>query len=71
MLIIKKSMIYNDLIGFLAVNKVKIIEKILSKNLNYLKLNFINADVEKEAEKRVKSMTKKDGSTFVVQSQEG
>ncbi len=45
--IIKKSEIYDNLIGYLNANEIPAIEKILRKNLNYLKLNFINGDVTK------------------------
>lgn len=46
--IIKKSHIYDNLIGYLNTNEIPAIEKILRKNLNYLKVNFLNADAREQ-----------------------
>ena len=69
--IIKKSQIYDNLIGFLNTNQIPAIEKILRKNLNYLKLNFINGDVKEEIDKltlspisNINSQTQEDNELF-------
>jgi tRNA G37 N-methylase Trm5 len=49
--IIKKSQTYDNLIGFLNLNEIPAIEKILRKNLNMLRLSFHNADVREEVKK--------------------
>lgn len=49
--IIKKSQVYDNLIGFLNVNEIPAIEKILRKNMNMLRLSFHNADVREEVKR--------------------
>lgn len=48
--ILKKSKIFQDLLVFLRENKFPIVEKELIRKLNFLKIHFINGDVNKEIE---------------------
>ncbi|MCA9459061.1 MAG: hypothetical protein KC550_00770, partial [Nanoarchaeota archaeon] len=47
--LLKKSKLFIDLIKFLRENNLPIFEKLLIKNLNSLKISFINEDVKKWA----------------------
>ena len=49
--LLKKSNIYKNIIQYLKQNQIPIYEKIIIKNLNSLKINFINGDVKKEVKK--------------------
>ena len=67
--IIKKSHIYDNLLGFLDANEVPAIEKILRKNMNFLRLHFINADV-REAIEAFPLKTKKAQKEFEEEAKE-
>lgn len=49
--ILKKTQIYENLLGFLRGNNIKINEKQLVKNLNSLKIHFLNGDVREKVKK--------------------
>jgi len=49
--LLKKSNIFKEMISYFKKNKIRINEKELIENLNYLKINFINGDVKEEVKK--------------------